>query len=56
VEVGEVNAELIKKPELVNQDPYGKGWMFVIQVSSQQEVNALLTVKQYQELLAKGGH
>jgi len=55
-EVAEVNAELLKKPELINQDPYGKGWMLVIQVSSPQEVNALLTVKQYQELLAKGGH
>lgn len=55
-EVAEVNAELLKKPELINQDPYGKGWMLVIQVSSPQEANALLTVKQYQELLAKGGH
>ncbi len=55
-EVAEVNAELLKKPELINQDPYGKGWMLVIQVSSPQEVNALLTVKQYEELLAKGGH
>ena len=55
-EVAEVNAELLKKPELINQDPYGKGWMLVIQVSSPQEANALLTVKQYEELLAKGGH
>lgn len=55
-EVAEVNAELLKKPELINQDPYGKGWMLLIQVSSPQEVNALLTVKQYEELLAKGGH
>jgi len=55
-EVVEVNAELVKKPELVNQDSYGKGWMLVIQVSSPQEVNALLTSKQYQEFLAKGGH
>ena len=55
-EVVEVNAELLKKPELINQDPYGKGWMVVIQVSSPQEVNALFTVKQYEEFLAKGGH
>ena len=55
-EVVEVNADLVKKPELVNQDPYGKGWMLVIQVSSPQEVNALLTAQQYEEFLAKGGH
>ncbi len=55
-EVVEVNAELLKKPELVNQDPYGKGWMLVVAVSNPQEVNALLTAKQYEELLAKGGH
>lgn len=55
-EVVEVNAELVKKPELVNQDPYGKGWMLVIQVSSPQEANALLTAPQYEEFLAKGGH
>jgi len=55
-EVVEVNAELVKKPELVNQDPYGKGWMLVIQVSSSQEASALLTAQQYEEFLAKGGH
>ena len=55
-EVVEVNTELVKKPELVNQDPYGKGWMLVIHVSSLQEANALLTAQQYEEFLAKGGH
>ncbi len=55
-EVVEVNAELTKKPELVNQDPYGKGWMLVIQVSSPPETNALLTAQQYEEFLAMGGH
>jgi len=55
-EVVEVNAELLKKPELVNQDPYGQGWMLVVTVSNPQEVNALLTAKQYEEFLAKGGH
>ena len=55
-EVVEVNAELVKKPELINQDPYGKGWMVVIQVSNPPEVNTLFSVKQYEEFLAKGGH
>ncbi len=55
-EVVEVNAELLKKPELVNQDPYGQGWMLVIAVANPQEVQALLTAPQYEALLATGGH
>src|SRR5574337_299800 len=52
-EVAEVNAELVKKPELVNQDPYGKGWMLVVRVANPAEVGALLTAQQYEEYLAK---
>ena len=55
-EVVEVNAELVKQPELVNQDPYGKGWMLVIQVASPSEGQALLTAPQYEAFLATGGH
>jgi glycine cleavage system H protein len=55
-EVVEVNAELLKKPELVNQDPYGRGWMLVVAVANPQEVNTLLTAKQYEAFLATGGH
>ncbi|MBI4588820.1 MAG: glycine cleavage system protein GcvH [Candidatus Rokubacteria bacterium] len=54
--VVEVNAELVKKPELVNQDPYGKGWMLLIAVSDATEVDALLTAPQYEEFLATAGH
>lgn len=55
-EVVEVNAELVKKPELVNQDPYGKGWMLVVRVANPAEANTLFTAQQYEEYLAKGGH
>jgi glycine cleavage system H protein len=55
-EVVEVNAELEKKPELVNQDPYGRGWMIVIKPTSAGEWDQLLTAKQYEEHLAQGGH
>ena len=54
--VVEVNGALVKQPELVNQYPYGKGWMLVIEVASPAEVGALLTAPQYEELLQKGGH
>jgi len=55
-EVVEVNGALVKTPELVNQDPYGKGWMLVIQVASPGEVQALLSAPQYEALLGTGGH
>jgi glycine cleavage system H protein len=55
-EVVEVNAELAQKPEIVNQDPYGKGWMLVVKPSSKGEWDQLLTAEQYEELIAQGGH
>ena len=55
-EVVQVNGDLPKSPEVVNQDPYGRGWMIVITPSSPAEWDALLTAKQYEEFLAGGGH
>jgi len=55
-EVGEVNAELAQKPEWVNQDPYGKGWMIVIALANPKELEALMTAAQYEEFLERGGH
>jgi len=55
-EVAEVNGELTQKPETVNQDPYGKGWMIVVKPSSKAEWDQLLTAQQYEEYLAQGGH
>ncbi len=55
-EVVEVNTELPQKPEWVNQDPYGKGWMIVIALSNPRELEALMTAAQYAEFLEKGGH
>ena len=55
-EVVEVNAELPKKPETVNSDPYGAGWMIVIKMSSPAEAGSLLTAAQYEHLIAGGGH
>ncbi len=40
-EIVEANAELVKKPELVNSDPYGAAWLFKIKLSAPAEVSAL---------------
>jgi glycine cleavage system H protein len=55
-EVVEVNAELSKKPETVNTDPYGQGWMIVIKYADAKELETLLSPADYQTLIASAGH
>ncbi len=50
-EVVEVNEKLNDSPELVNQDPYGEGWMIKIKMSNPDEVNNLLSKEDYEALL-----
>ena len=48
----EVNTELADSPELLNQDPYGKGWMARINLTDfKKDKQNLLTAKQYTELI-----
>lgn len=47
----EVNAELNDNPELVNSDPYGKGWMVKVSISDTAQVDALLTADEYKALV-----
>jgi glycine cleavage system H protein len=47
----EVNKSLDAAPELINQDPYGEGWMVKISVSSISDVGELLSSEQYKELI-----
>jgi glycine cleavage system H protein len=55
-EVAEVNAELAQKPETVNQDPYGRGWMLAVTPADPKEWDRLLTAAQYEQFIAEGGH
>jgi glycine cleavage system H protein len=55
-EVVEVNGELTKKPETVNTDPYGQGWMIVIKYADAKELDTLLSPADYQSLIASAGH
>jgi len=55
-EVVEVNGELPKKPEVVNTDPYGQGWMLVIRMSSPKEIDGLMSAADYEKLTAGAGH
>lgn len=49
----EVNQELAKTPELVNKDPYGKGWMVKIKLTNPGEISALLDLAGYKALVGK---
>jgi glycine cleavage system H protein len=55
-EVVEINADLPSAPEIVNRDPYGRGWMIVVAPSTASEWDQLLTAAQYDEFVASGGH
>ena len=51
--VTEVNAELSKTPELVNKDPYGKGWMVKVKLANAADVGSLLAAPAYKALVGK---
>ncbi len=55
-EVVEANAELTKKPETVNTDPYGQGWMIVVKMANAKELDALMGAADYEKLIAGAGH
>jgi glycine cleavage system H protein len=55
-EIVEANAELAQKPETVNQDPYGRGWMLLVAAADPAEWDQLLTAAQYEQFVAEGGH
>ena len=49
--IAKVNTDLKDHPEVVNSDPYGKGWMAVIDVGNSAEVEKLMTAAQYEAFL-----
>jgi glycine cleavage system H protein len=50
-EVLEINPALEESPEVVNKDPYGKGWMIKIKISDPAEVKSLLSAESYKAIL-----
>ena len=49
--VTEVNKDLVASPELVNDDPYGKGWIIKVKMSSPSDIDKLLSSEQYQSFI-----
>ena len=54
--VSKINTDLKDHPEVVNSDPYGKGWIIVIDLSNPGEVDQLMTAAQYEAFLASQKH
>jgi glycine cleavage system H protein len=50
-EILEVNPLLEETPDVVNKDPYGKGWMVKIKISDLSEANDLLSAEKYSALI-----
>ncbi len=51
--VVEVNKALVEKPEVVNKDPYGEGWMVVLDVADPSQANSLLDAGAYRKLIGE---
>ncbi len=52
-EVTEVNQAVVDEPEKINEDPYGEGWLIKVRLSDLSEVDGLLDVAAYKELLSE---
>jgi len=52
-EVLEVNQKVVDAPETVNDDPYGEGWLVRIRLSDSSEVDSLLDVDRYKQVVAE---
>ncbi|MFC4164327.1 glycine cleavage system protein GcvH [Epilithonimonas zeae] len=47
----EINADLEDQPELLNTDPYGKGWIIKLKISDSADLSTLLSAEEYQEVV-----
>jgi len=47
----QVNEELIEHPEIINEDPYGKGWIAVIEMDNSHEIDDLMDYEEYESYL-----
>lgn len=55
-EIVDVNNELTTRPELVNSDPYGAGWLFRVQPNDERELDELMDAESYEEHVESEEH
>jgi len=52
----EINEALTDTPEIMNEDPYGDGWLVVIEIAHEADLGELLSSDEYEKLIQAGGH
>jgi glycine cleavage system H protein len=50
----EVNEELKESPQLINEDPYGKGWIAILKMTNPDDLDGLMSAKEYEEHITEG--
>jgi glycine cleavage system H protein len=50
----EVNEELRESPQLINEDPYGKGWIAILKMTNPDDLDSLMSAKEYEEHITEG--
>jgi glycine cleavage system H protein len=53
--ITKVNEELSESPEVINEDPYGKGWIAVIELDNPSEVDDLMDATEYEKYIEEEG-
>ena len=53
--VAERNARLVDTPELINQEPYGEGWIIVVDMADRSQLEGLMDAQAYRRLVEEGG-
>jgi len=51
--VKESNGKLVDSPELLNKDPYGQGWIALIEMNNQSELSSLMSADEYKRILGE---
>lgn len=55
-EVIEINEAVLENPQLINQDPYGRGWLIRVRPFNQSESSVLLSADEYSKVVASEAH
>ena len=56
MEIVSINSTVTDQPELINQDPHGKGWLVKVKLSNPSELDSLLSAHEYEELISQEKH
>ncbi len=54
--VEKTNSNLADSPELVNNEPYGEGWMLVVKIEKASELDSLMSAAEYEDFLNESKH